>query len=38
MNTLPTDAGKAAVELEAGTQHLFQLKPFEVVVLELKGR
>jgi len=32
------DAGKAAVSLVAGTAHRFELKPFEVVTLELLPR
>jgi hypothetical protein len=32
------DAGKAAVELAAGSPHRFELKPFEVVVLNLRPR
>ena len=32
------DAGKADVALVAGKPHRFELKPFEVVVLELRGR
>ncbi|CAN5447152.1 thermostable cytotonic enterotoxin Ast [soil metagenome] len=32
------DAGVVGVKLVAGAVHRFELKPFEVVVLELKGR
>jgi len=32
------DSGKAEMELVAGTSHRFELKPFEVVVLELRPR
>jgi hypothetical protein len=32
------DSGKAEMEVAAGTSHRFNLKPFEVVVLELRPR
>jgi hypothetical protein len=30
------DAGKAAISLAAGTPHIFEMKPFEVITLELE--